>query len=86
MKRMQKWEDAVCRVRVDVMSKEMKWVSTSPRPCRGTSPRVEQITAEERNIALQQAARYTAVDAAGRITPRRVINHFSSSGRSTKRK
>jgi tetratricopeptide (TPR) repeat protein len=38
----------------------------------GTSPRVLELTDEERNVALEQAARYAAVDAAERITPRRV--------------
>jgi tetratricopeptide (TPR) repeat protein len=72
VKRMLKWEDAICRARVDVMSQEMKWVSSFYGKGEGTSPRVEQITAEERQIALQQAARYAAVDTAERITPRRV--------------
>ncbi len=72
VKRMLKWEDAVCRARVDVMSQEMKWVSSFYGKGEGTSPRVEQITNEERQIALQQAARYAAVDTAERITPRRV--------------
>jgi tetratricopeptide (TPR) repeat protein len=72
VKRMLKWEDAICRARVDVMSREMRWVSTFYGKGEGTSPRVERITEEERDIALQQAARYAAVDAAERITPRRV--------------
>lgn len=72
VKRTQRWEDAVCHARVDVMSQHMKWVSSFYGKGEGTSPRVEQITGEERQIALQQAARYAAVDAAERITPRRV--------------
>jgi len=72
VKKMLRWEDAVCRVRVDVMSREMRYVSTFYGKGEGTSPRVEQITDDERSIAFQQAARYAAVDAAERITPRRV--------------
>lgn len=72
VKRTVKWEDAVCSVRIDVMSNEMKWKSSFYGKGEGTSPRVEQITDEERNVALLQAARYAGVDAAERITPRRV--------------
>jgi tetratricopeptide (TPR) repeat protein len=72
VKRTIRWEDAVCSARVDVMSREMKWMSSFYGKGEGTSPRVDQITAEEREIALYQAARYAAVDAAERITPRRV--------------
>lgn len=66
------WTDAVCSARIDVMSREMKRVSTFYGRGEGTSPRVERLTNEERDIALHQAARYAAVDAAERITPRRV--------------
>jgi tetratricopeptide (TPR) repeat protein len=72
VKRTLHWQDAVCHARMDVMSREMKWSSSFYGKGEGTSPRVEQITDEERNIALAQAARYAAVDAAERITPRRV--------------
>ena len=72
VKRMLQWEDAVCRARIDVMSRDMKYVSTFYGRGEGTSPRVERITNEEKDIALQQASRYAAVDAAERITPRRV--------------
>ena len=72
VKKMLRWEEAVCRSRVDVRSREMRYVSTFYGTGEGSSPRVEQITDEERNIALHQAARYAAVDAAERITPRRV--------------
>ncbi|HEX6098595.1 MAG TPA: tetratricopeptide repeat protein [Thermoanaerobaculia bacterium] len=72
VKRLLQWEDAVCHARVDVMSREMKWRSSFYGKGEGTSPRVEHLTDEERDVALAQAARYTAVDAAERITPRRV--------------
>jgi tetratricopeptide (TPR) repeat protein len=66
------WADAICSARIDVMSREMKRVSTFYGKGEGTSPRVEEITDEEKDIAEQQAARYAAVDAAERITPRKV--------------
>ena len=72
VKRRQLWADAVCMVRIDVMGPDMKRKSTFYGRGEGTSPRVEQLTDDDREIALQQAARYTAVDAAERITPRRV--------------
>jgi tetratricopeptide (TPR) repeat protein len=72
VKRKLLWADAICTARVDVMSREMKWVSSFYGKGDGTSPRAEQLTDEERDVALQQAARYAAVDAAERITPRRV--------------
>jgi tetratricopeptide (TPR) repeat protein len=72
VKRTVQWEDAICRARVDVLSQTMKRVSTFYGKGEGTSPRVERITDEERDIALHLAARYAGVDAAERITPRRV--------------
>ena len=72
VKRKLTWVDAICTVRIDVMSQEMKRVSTFYGKGEGTSPRVEQLTDEEKEIALHQATRYAAVDAAERITPRRV--------------
>lgn len=72
VKRMLQWEDAVCRARVDVLSRDMRYLSTFYGQGHGTSPRAERLTAEARNIALQQASRYAAIDAAERITPRRV--------------
>ncbi len=72
VKRKQLWVDAICSARIDVMSREMKWVSSFYGKGEGTSQRVEQITDDERVVAIQQAARYAAVDAAERITPRKV--------------
>jgi tetratricopeptide (TPR) repeat protein len=66
------WADAVCRARVDVLSRAMQRVSTFQVKGEGTSPRVEKLTDDERQIALEQAARYAAISAAERITPRRV--------------
>lgn len=72
VKRTLTWAEAICSARVDVLSRDMKRVSTFYGKGEGTSPRVERMTADEREIALRQAARYAAVDAAERITPRRV--------------
>jgi hypothetical protein len=51
VKRKLMWVDAICTVRVDVMSKEMKRVSTFYGKGEGTSPRVEQLGDEETEIA-----------------------------------
>jgi tetratricopeptide (TPR) repeat protein len=72
VKRKHVWVDAICTVRVDVMSQDMKRLSSFYGKGEGTSPRVEALSEQERDIALHQATRYTAVDAAERITPRRV--------------
>lgn len=64
--------DAVCGARIDVLSRTLEPVSTFFAKGEGTSPRVETVTEEEREKALQDAARYAAIDAAERITPRRV--------------
>lgn len=72
VKRTLKWQEAVCRARVDVMSSEMKRVSSFHGKGEGISSRTDRITDEERGVALQLAARYAAVDAAEQITPRRV--------------
>lgn len=72
VKRMLRWQEAVCRTRVDVMSNQMKRVSSFHGKGEGISPRTDRITDEERDIALSLAARYAAVDAAEQITPRRV--------------
>lgn len=66
------WADAVCSARVDVLSRTMQHVSTFHVKGEGTSPRVEKLSEDERQIALEQAARYAAISAAERITPRRV--------------
>jgi tetratricopeptide (TPR) repeat protein len=66
------WADAVCTARVDVLSNTMHRVSTFHVRGEGTSPRVATVGDDERRIALDQAARYAAISAAERITPRRV--------------
>lgn len=73
VKRKQLWVDAVCRARVDVIEREAqkRRLSFSVKG-EGTSPRVSELTNEEREIALDQAARYAAIQAAEQLTPRRI--------------
>jgi tetratricopeptide (TPR) repeat protein len=66
------WADAVCVARIDVLSFDLQWQSTFAARGEGTSPRVDELTDDERHVALLQAARYAAITAAERITPRRV--------------
>lgn len=72
VRRRNKWAEAVCMARMDVLAADMKRVSTFYGKGEGASKHVEQLSGDEREVALQQAARYAAVDAAERITPRRV--------------
>lgn len=65
--------DAICTARVDVIAAaELRRVSSFSIKGEGTSPRVEAITNEVRAIALRQATKYAAIDAAEHITPRQV--------------
>lgn len=63
---------AICTARIEVLSRFLKPVSTFFAKGEGTSPRTDVITDEDRDRALLAAARYAAIDAAERITPRRV--------------
>ena len=73
IKRHHVWADAACTARMDVLAGDSgkRTVSFLVRG-EGTSPRVAELTDEERNIALDQAARYAALDAQEKITPRKV--------------
>lgn len=73
VKRRHVWADATCSARIDILagSTGRRSMSFSVRG-EGTSPRVAELTAEERNIALDQAARYAAIEAQTMITPRKV--------------
>lgn len=70
VKRTQQWLDATCRARIDVMSGAKKKLFSFLVKGEGTSPRVAQLTDEERNVAFDQAAHYAAINAAEAITPR----------------
>jgi tetratricopeptide (TPR) repeat protein len=73
VKRVHGWADASCRARIDVIrANDMKRLFSFFVRGEGTSPRVVKLTSDERSIALEQAARYAAVTAAGSLTPRRV--------------
>ena len=76
VKRKQVWVDAVCTTRIDVMGRDMKRLSSFYGRGEGTSPHVSEASEDERVLALRQAARYAAIDAAERITPRRVREHI----------
>ena len=76
VKRQLVWVDAVCVARVDVMGRDMKRLSSFFGRGQGTSPHVEQLSDDERHDAVREAARYAAIDAAERITPRRVREHI----------
>lgn len=64
--------EAACSARIEVLTRTMKPQSTFFARGEGRSPRVESVTDDERNRALDEAARHAAHDAARRITPRRV--------------
>ncbi|HJW94230.1 MAG TPA: tetratricopeptide repeat protein [Thermoanaerobaculia bacterium] len=72
VKRHHVWTDAVCTARIDVLDANAKRVESFTVRGEGTSPRVAEMTPEERGIALEQAARYAALSAAESVTPRRV--------------
>jgi hypothetical protein len=67
------WADAVCTARLDVIdpASARTLLSFDVRG-EGTSPRVTGLTDEERDIAVEQAAHFAAVQAAEMVTPRRV--------------
>jgi tetratricopeptide (TPR) repeat protein len=73
VKRKHRWIDAICRARIDVLdAKKGERILTYEVSGEGTSPRLEDVSEEERTIALDQAARYAAIVAAERITPREI--------------
>jgi tetratricopeptide (TPR) repeat protein len=70
VKRVHRWIDVACLARIDVRSDNGRRLVSYTAHGEGTSPRVSLLGAEERNIAYEQAARYTAHNAAEMITPR----------------
>ncbi|HEV8432603.1 MAG TPA: tetratricopeptide repeat protein [Thermoanaerobaculia bacterium] len=67
------WADAVCRGRMDVIDPATaRRLFSFDVHGEGTSPRVTDVTEEERNIAAEQAAHFAAVQAAEMVTPRRI--------------
>jgi tetratricopeptide (TPR) repeat protein len=72
VKRMHHWIDAVCSARIDVLNSDGKKILSYTARGEGTSPRSVSLSADERDVAFDQAARYAAVSAAEGITPRSV--------------
>jgi tetratricopeptide (TPR) repeat protein len=73
VKRPHVWADATCSARIDVLDgASVKRTMSFQVRGEGTSPRVSELTTEERNIALDQAARYAAIEAQEKITPRTI--------------
>ena len=76
VKRKVVWVDAVCTARIDVMGRDMKRLSSFFGRGEGKSAHVDTLSDDERYSAIRQAARYAALDAAERITPRRIREHI----------
>lgn len=73
VKRKQSWFDARCSAKIDIIeAKSVRRVATFTVKGEGTSMRVEAPGDDERAIALDQATRLAAREAAEMITPRRV--------------
>jgi tetratricopeptide (TPR) repeat protein len=67
------WRDAICRARIDVVDPATgrRMLSFEVKG-EGTSPRDEKLTADDRDVALEQATHFAATQAAEAITPRLV--------------
>jgi hypothetical protein len=73
VRRKQQWVDCVCSAHIDILDPDsLRVISSFNTRGEGTSPRVVELSDEERFTATEQAARYAAVAAAEEITPRRV--------------
>ena len=71
VKRVHQWVDASCLARLDIRSDTGKRLFSLTAHGEGTSPRsTSSLTAEEKDVAYEQAARYAARSAAEMITPR----------------
>jgi hypothetical protein len=76
------WADAVCTARLAVIDPaSARTLMSFEVRGEGTSPRVTGVTDEERNIAVEQAAHFAAVQAAEMVTPRRVRESIELDGR-----
>ena len=76
LRRRELWVDAVCTTRIDVSGPHMKRTATFYGRGEGSSSHVVALTEEEHQDAVRQAARYAAIDAGERITPRRIREHI----------
>lgn len=69
--RPEKWIESKCTARVEVLRANGARSSFAIKG-EGASPHVATVSNEEREDALQEATRFTAINAAEKITPRRV--------------
>lgn len=73
VKRKQVWADATCHARIDVMQPAtMKRLYSFEVKGEGTSARMVEMSEEDRGVAIEQAARFAALEASEAITPRRI--------------
>jgi tetratricopeptide (TPR) repeat protein len=72
VRRVHTWVDAVCDARVEVRDERGQHLMTISVRGEGTSPRSTTLTADDREVAFEQAARYAAFNAADMMTPRTV--------------
>jgi tetratricopeptide (TPR) repeat protein len=70
IRRLHVWLDATCSAKLDIRRDDGRRLISFMAHGEGTSPRVDSLTDEERNVAYEQAARYAALNAADSITPR----------------
>jgi len=70
VRRIHHWVDASCLARLDIRSSTGKRLLSLTAHGEGTSPRAVALSAEEKDVAYDQATRYTAFSAADMITPR----------------
>lgn len=81
VRRKQQWIDGVCSAHIDVLDPDsLSMISSFNTRGEGTSQRVDELSDEERNTATDQAARYAAVAAAEKITPRKVRETITLDG------
>lgn len=72
VKRERVWIESKCTARIDVLSPmDLHRAASFEVKGEGASSRVDAISDEERAVALAEAAKFAAIDAAQYITPRR---------------
>lgn len=73
VKRERVWIEAKCTARVDVLSAlDLHRITSFEVKGEGASSRVDAISDEERDVAVAEAAKFAAIDAAEHIAPRRI--------------
>ena len=76
VRRSESWIESRCTARIEVLTATGTRVSTTIKG-EGNSSHVAEITDDEREDALMHATRFAAIDAAEKITPRRVRESIS---------